>query len=352
MLPGGKGPFMQMVENPKGHTPNALPRHAPGCLVIAGLLIGMCGWSAALVRAQTAAGPAPSVAKSSSLLKVFGDDERERVTDTTQLPWSAIGWVQSVWYQDGFMSLVTTGTGVLIGNSVVLTAGHCIYDQEHGWADRVVFVPGKSGDTEPFGRSSAVRNISQRAWVDEGDNRYDVAMIVLEQALGEQAGHITVGIEPDSFFVNRNLNTAGYPGELFPGDVQYHSFGTSMDVQDGLLRHELDSEHGQSGSPIWYYDPEGDSRRIVGVLTGSRDLTSNGEVIDSYNVGIHLDTTFGEWINETLAKYDTVGESVDLDATDPVADSSAAPCGIGVPATAAVGLMLMAFLGTVRRHHR
>lgn len=276
-------------------------------------------------------------------LKVFGDDERQPVSDTTQFPWSAVGLVESIWHKPDNILVISTGTGALVGNSVVLTGGHCIYDQEDGWADEVIFIPAKNGALEPFGRTYSVRTIAQRAWVDNKDNRYDIALIVLDRAVGEQAGHLTVAAQTTEFFLGRNLNSSGYPGEIKPGDVQYHSFGQSLDVQDGLIRHMIDSEPGQSGSPIWYYEPSTQNRRVVGVLTGSREVSSAGQVVDAYNVGIHIDATFGGWIQDTLTKYDS-GDVQNVEVSESTEPTQPTACGAGLPVAAATMLTLLPLL--------
>ena len=281
-----------------------------------------------------------SASKRSTTFKVFGTDDRQLVGDTTLFPWSTIGVIQATWNLSNGQKFFSTGTGVLIGDSMVLTAGHCIYDQDRGWAHEVVFIPGLNGVMEPFGRATAVRLISQSAWVDKDDGRYDIGLMVIDQPLGRSAGTLSVGVEADSFFVNCSLNTAGYPGETKPGNVQYHAAGSSIDIQDGVIRHYLDSEPGQSGSPIWYYNAVSDQREIVGVLTGSRQIMVNNQPTDSYNIGVRIDTTLQDWINESMAKYDsatpqtTVPESV-------VPKSVVPACGSGVWASM---LMTMALL--------
>jgi V8-like Glu-specific endopeptidase len=315
-----------------------------GLLTLVAVAIATHAHAQSISRVMT-----PVADKSSRLLKVYDEDQRELIEDTTTFPYSAIGFLQSVWFEDDSSVVVASGTGVLIGNSVVLTAGHCIYDQDHGWADQILFMPGRDGDVLPFGQSYSVRTISQRAWVEDGDNRYDIAMVVLSEPLGQQAGYMTVGVESTSFFTNRNLNTAGYPADLSPGTKLYHSFGPAIDVLDGLIRHTMDSERGQSGSPIWYFDSADQSRRVLGVLTGSREFTSNGAVVESYNVGIHINEAFGEWINETLATYDTVDQTVDINTSDDGSDATAPVCGTGVSAAASASLVLMAMFRFVGR---
>jgi V8-like Glu-specific endopeptidase len=224
-----------------------------------------------------------------------------------------------------------------------------VYDQTEGWADDIVFTPGLHGTQEPFGHAHAVRTISQTAWVQSDDNRYDLALIVLDQPLGDTAGYMTIAVEPDSFFVDRNLNTAGYPGETKPGNVMYFTSGASMDVQDGLIRDMLDSEPGQSGSPIWYYTTDPASRELVGVLTGTREFTANGATIDAYNVAVRIDSAFAQWIGDTLATYDTVAQDT-TPATTTEVSAAPAVCGMGTPLAVAMTVAVMC-LGWGKSHN-
>lgn len=318
-----------------------------------GLLAGMMCWTAAVCAApESPATTETGFQKADRTLRVFGTDERQRIVDTKQMPWSAIGLVQAMWNRSGGLVLVSTGTGTLVSSRIVLTAGHVVYDQTDGWADEIVFIPGKNGSEEPFGRSLSVRSITQRAWVDNHDSSHDIALIVLNDPLGDTAGTLPVGVQPDQFFTNRNLNTAGYPGQTLPGNVQYHAYGTSTGLEDGLIRHTLDSEPGQSGSPVWEYNSSTQSRQIVGVLTGSREITSNGQVIDAYNVATRIDQAYADWIAETIAKYDVVAAEPAAAQPEPAApeaqpqpviqeESAAAPapvCGAGAAISLAIGL--------------
>lgn len=280
-------------------------------------------------------------------LRVFGTDERQLVTNTTQFPWSSVGLVQSIWRKSDSLAVVSTGSGALIGERVVLTAGHTVYDHDEGWADEILFVPGKNGLTEPYGRAYSVRTITQRGWVEDHDNRYDIALIVLDHSLGQQAGYFPIAVESADFFENRNLNSAGYPGESKSGEYQYHSYGTASGLNDGLIRHMLDSEPGQSGSPLWYYEPSTEVRRIVGVLTGSREVAAGGQVVDAFNVGVHINSAFADWIQETLARYDTVVQ--DVSTSESIASAEPVACGAGLPAAAATTMCLVLLVRLARR---
>lgn len=332
------------------------PSRPRGLSLVFALVLAAAGSTAAPASASSPSASSPSVSsanepsapvvrKQAKSLRVFGTDDRQPVGDTTIFPWSAIGLVEAVWYRGDFM-IVSTATGALVGNRVVLTSAHAIYDLEDGWADQVVFVPGKNGDAEPFGRAYSIRNIAQRAWVEEGDNRFDLGLIVLDKPLGEQAGFMSIAVESETFFVNRDLNSAGYPGEIKPGDRPYHVFGTVTDLRSGLIRHFLDSEPGQSGSPLWYLDAQTSQRRIVGVLTGTREVTLAGELVDAYNVAVHINTAFAGWIQDTLLRHDTVVQDIAVGESSP---SLAPACGVGLPGAFAA---LLLGLHTVRRAAR
>jgi V8-like Glu-specific endopeptidase len=315
------------------------------------LLIVACGLPVGEVRGTSDAPTQGVVEKELRTLRVFGEDDRQPVGDTTQFPWSSIGLLEATWRKPDRI-IVSTATGTLIGNRIVLTGGHCVYDPEDGWADEVLFIPGRNGPHEPFGRAYSTRSISQRAWVEHGDNRYDLAMIVLDQPLGAQAGYMPIAVESEAFFTNRNLNTAGYPGEIMPGDVQFHAFGVALGAGDGLIRHVLDSEPGQSGSALWYYEPQSQERRLVGVLTGTREITVAGQLIDAYNVAVHIDAAFAGWIQDTLLRYDTVVQ--DIAVSENVSTATPPGCAAGLPVAAMTMLVLIPLMrragGTPRRN--
>jgi V8-like Glu-specific endopeptidase len=299
----------------------------------------LCAVGIALLCAASG-GQALATDKPAATLKVFGTDDRQIVGDTTQFPWSCIGRIEATWTLPNGELMVSRSTGTLVGRSVVLTAGHAVYDQTEGWADDIVFTPGLNGTHEPFGHAHALRTLSQTGWVESDNNQYDIAMIVLDSPLGSAAGYMNVVAEPDSFFVERNLNTAGYPGETQPGNLMYFTSGSSMDVQGGLIRDMLDSEPGQSGSPIWYYGTDPPNRKLVGVLTGTRELAAEGEDVAAYNVAVRIDSAFAQWINESLAKYDSATREGSQDTTPPPPTA----CGAGLP----TAMLLLGFAGGLR----
>ena len=82
---------------------------------------------------------------------INGNDDRVRITPTTDYPWSAIVKLHITW--DGQSTL---GSGAMIDKNHVLTAGHCVYSQSQGgWADSIKIVPGADNGNEPFGHAWA-----------------------------------------------------------------------------------------------------------------------------------------------------------------------------------------------------
>ncbi|HSA28155.1 MAG TPA: trypsin-like peptidase domain-containing protein [Phycisphaerae bacterium] len=236
----------------------------------------------------------------SRLSKVFGTDSRQQVKSTTSPPWSAIGLVVSTWENRG----TWVGTGVMIGRQTVLTCGHNVCDPAERWADSILFVPGKNGTSEPFGRISVVQRFAWDAWIQKGDGQYDLALLVLASPIGIQTGQMDYAAQLPAFFSNRLLNSAGYPGDLAVEYGMYSESATAREADGNLILHTLDATAGQSGSPLWSYDAKTDTRTIVGVMRGSRTTTiANGTTVE-WNVAVRITEQFEAWIADLIAEYD------------------------------------------------
>jgi len=228
--------------------------------------------------------------------KVIGSDDRENVDDTTVYPWRTIGEIVGEFPSSDGTTLLRRGTGVLIGTKTVLTCAHVLVKDQQ-WGENTTFTPGKDGSDEPYGRINVARQKVKSGYWNEEDSNYDIALIVLADAIGEQTDYMRIEIKPTSFFDNAGLNIAGYPVDLGNSQKLYHAFGHSDGVYGNLIRHDADTESGQSGSPVWTYNEGENERRLVGVHI------SGGE---SYNYAIRITDSFFEWINDTLKEYDSI----------------------------------------------
>lgn len=192
---------------------------------------------------------------------VHGADDRVRVGDTTAYPFRTICHLE-ITAANGKRYI---GSGAFIGPRVVLTAGHCVYlHADGGWARQVRVIPGRNGNTMPYGDATGTRYWSVKGWVNDRDSDYDYAVIVLPSALGSRVGWM--GLANLSFFslLGLNVNTSGYPGDK-PYGTQWWNANNILAVTGRRLYYRIDTMGGQSGSPVWRF--KDGQRHIVGIHT-------------------------------------------------------------------------------------
>lgn len=72
---------------------------------------------------------------------VYGPDTRKKIEETRKYPYSCIGLVTG-----RFGTIISNGSGCLIGPDIVLTCAHNLYDRENKIeANNVFFCPGLNG---------------------------------------------------------------------------------------------------------------------------------------------------------------------------------------------------------------
>jgi len=238
--------------------------------------------------------------------------------------------------------VVLRGSGTLISDRHVLTAGHNVFDSlarypeavEAGLAvgrfrpNFIAAAPGQNGRQRPFGISPVVTARASPAWDATAAIQSDFALLTLRDSLGS-APHAALGGRPLGYWGHKALgggtrirpltpatlarkavNTSGYPRDkcgaapsgrsataaemaacdiLDKGSVQFRSFGSvTHSPAPGfplMFGHDLDTADGQSGSPTWLRWR--DFRNLVGVHRGGlpRDKPPR-DVIASLDVRI------------------------------------------------------------------
>ena len=192
---------------------------------------------------------------------VFPPDTRERITPTTHFPASTITHVEF----EQFGSTLSNCTGTFISPNAVLTAAHCIYHPEHGWATDMRVIPARDGDIEPFGHTYANFGWVPAAWEHNLDLEWDWGILSLpDPTLGNNVGWLTMGILPTESLLAPDFNPgmAGYPGDKVPGGTMWLATEPGfVAANHAFLAHRIDTYGGQSGSAVW----RGRDGLIVGI---------------------------------------------------------------------------------------
>jgi V8-like Glu-specific endopeptidase len=222
---------------------------------------------------------------------VIGIDSRVRVTETSAIPWRCICHIE-VEYEAGPVGF---GTGFLIGRKSVLTAAHVIVDPAKRMkARRLRVMPGRNGNIAPYGYFVAdFRDcIVADQWLKTGSSSdasaaSDYAIITIpeeyktdEEPTAQRLGYFGLKCFSDAEVAKRAnmllVNNAGYPYEADkPYGTLWYNAGRVRAVEKTYIEYMVDTEGGQSGSPIYYFDEQTKSRFVIAIHT-TGDFVNRG----------------------------------------------------------------------------
>jgi hypothetical protein len=133
-----------------------------------------------------------------------------------------------LFFTNGGKTYQCSGTVVTAANeSVVATAGHCVFDDETDTPNSsTMFIPGYDDGDMPYGIWDATRVLTTDQWMNgsRGDLRYDVGMVIVEQQEGRTIQD-TLGSRGIAFRQNpaQSFDAYGYPAdEPFDGGDLFH----------------------------------------------------------------------------------------------------------------------------------
>ncbi len=192
-------------------------------------------------------GPPPPVAET-----VHGPDNRVQITNTSVYPWRAHASLL-ITAADNSMWI---GTGWFIGPHTLMTAGHVVFIKNSGvpgrdgWVKNIQVMPGRNGNSLPFGSVTSTNFRSVTGWTSSGDQNYDYGAIIIPTQLGNTVGWFGFGVWPDAELLGCTGNISGYPGDK-PAGTQWYDYHQIAAVNSRKVYYDIDTAGGQSGSAVY-----------------------------------------------------------------------------------------------------
>jgi V8-like Glu-specific endopeptidase len=183
---------------------------------------------------------------------VIGHDDRVQITNTAIYPWR-VNCSLLITARDNSMWI---GTGWFNGPHTVITAGHCVFIKgsgvpgRDGWVKSIRVMPGRNGNSLPYGAVTSSNFRSVLGWTRDGDQNYDYGAIILSTNLGNTTGWFGFGVYSDSDLTSSTGNLSGYPGDK-PGGTQWYHARRIVSVGARKVYYDIDTFGGQSGSAVY-----------------------------------------------------------------------------------------------------
>ncbi len=206
---------------------------------------------------------------------IFGNDVRQPFMPTGY-PWHCIGKVIA-WSNPYSFVPSWTGTGVLVGRNVVLTASHLVpWDANPAMMQ---FVPAYFNGFSTLGADVASFVDATSAYYTDEINSprpaLDFAVLRLSDPLGDQLGWLGTKTYDDSWNDGNFWTLVGYPGDVAgaeqpsqQGGISFHDDDEDSDAME-LETQNGNSSHGDSGGPYFAFWDDGPY--VVGTDVGAEE---------------------------------------------------------------------------------
>lgn len=200
-----------------------------------------------------------------------GEDD---ITATTTFPYSAVVYIVSKFKLDG-MVYTKKATGVMVGQSEVLTSGHVVYDKSYGgYATSFSITPGGLYSGRPTYTTSHAKACSN--WISSPNSSTnfmnDYALICLDDK--PDVGFYGL-LKPSNSTLNE-VAAYGFPGNKTEGTM-WSTSGSVYTQSSGSFAFYGSATYGYSGGPIVLTNNnQYNNQYMVGIVCGG-DVTVNGD---------------------------------------------------------------------------
>jgi V8-like Glu-specific endopeptidase len=192
---------------------------------------------------------------------LYGPDDRH-VYYPSGYPWQCIGKVDI--YPNATSSNPTKwGSGVLIGDRILLTAGHVAADVDDPSSWKMRFTAGMYNGSSVIG-AGAVSYVSDSWWYGDNVSGHDIGLLRLYEPLGASLGYFGAKTYNSSWNNGNYWTLSGYPYDIASANSPSRQFGIPVLDEDSdnsnsaELEHHGDIASGDSGGPFfgfWEGDP-------------------------------------------------------------------------------------------------
>lgn len=207
---------------------------------------------------------------------IIGEDQQTLVTDTTQRPYRQIVHLEVQYPNFGYQ----VGTGVMVGPDLILTAAHNVYNYKTGeWANEVYASPGRRDIEEPpYGVYDADSFAILSGFQAQGAGQYDMALIKLSQQVDSRVGQLEMA---KTAVVGQRVQVPGFPFETAAKQYfMYTMFGEIQSISEKILYYQIDTERGQSGSPVVNDKGQVIGIHIAGFTSGDQYVKNGARIVD------------------------------------------------------------------------
>ena len=232
---------------------------------------------------------------------IIPGDDRKPVPNTRVRPYSAICSLE-INFRFGSGEI---GTGWLVAPRLVITAGHCVFNKKKGgFATEILVSPGRNGSSHWQAQTVPATGGRFRTSPEYGTGSdtspdFDYGAIILPKAFVD-TGNFGFDVYDEFKLKQETFNAVGYPADKPFGTMWGHAKRLA-NVLSRRLEYQIDTEVGQSGSPV--FDMVQENGQTFFVAVGVHNAGSQSHLINSATrINDEVHKRFQSWIKLSEAQ--------------------------------------------------